>query len=161
MSGKSLIASSRFDASLSRNLFTHILIPTDFSPAAWKAVEVGLSLSDQYGCEISILHIYPVVSRFSKKQASEDLHPKLEKMKEHMTKLSDDLSTDKKTKINNLVVAGSIEKQLLEFVRQNAYDLVIVGVNSSGEHNSPGSHTVRLIEESDTPVLIIPNNYDG
>ncbi len=140
-------------------MFTHILIPTDFSPAAWKAVEVGLSLSDQYKCEISILHIYPVASRFTKEGGHDDLMPKLDEVKEHMTKLSEDLRKSEKTKINNLVLPGNIEQQLLDFVTKHSFDLVIVGVNSSGEDNSPGSHTAKLIEESDTPVLVIPNKY--
>ena len=76
-----------------------------------------------------------------------------------MTKLSEDLRKSEKTKINNLVLPGNIEQQLLDFVTKNSFDLVIVGVNSSGEDNSPGSHTAKLIEESDTPVLVIPNNY--
>ncbi len=76
-----------------------------------------------------------------------------------MTKLSNDLRKNEKTQINNLVLPGNIEKQLLDFVTQNSFDLVIMGVNSSGEDNSPGSHTAKLIEESDTPVLVIPNSY--
>ncbi len=122
-------------------------------------MEVGLNLSDQYECEISILHIYPVASRFSNEGSHEELIPKLDEVKEHMIKLSDDLRKDEKTIINNLVVPGNIEQQLLDFVSQNSFDLVIVGVNSSGEDNSPGSHTAKLIEESDTPVLVIPNSY--
>ncbi|MEP5613593.1 MAG: universal stress protein, partial [Cyclobacteriaceae bacterium] len=114
-------------------MFTHILIPTDFSPAAWRAVEVALNLSDQYSCEISILHIYPVASKFSKESSKDDLVPKLEKVKEHMIKLSNDLRTDVNTKINNLVVPGNIEKHLMDFVNQHSFDLVIVGVNSTGE----------------------------
>jgi len=75
-----------------------------------------------------------------------------------MVKLSNDLRTDENTKINNLVVPGNIEKELMNFVSQHSFDLVIVGVNSTGEDNSPGSHTAKLIEESGTPVLVIPNN---
>ncbi len=140
-------------------MFTHILIPTDFSPAAWRAVEVGIDLSDQYQCEISILHIYPVASRFSNESGTDNLIPKLNEVKENMIKLSEDLRKDESTKINNLVVSGNIEQQLIDFAAKHAYDLVIVGVNSSGEDNSPGSHTKKLIELSDTPILVIPNNY--
>ena len=108
-------------------MFTHILIPTDFSPAAWKAVEVAINLSDRYSCEISILHIYPVASKFSKGKIEDDLQPKLEKVKEHMIKLSNELRVSEETKINNLVMPGNIEKQLLEFVADHSFDLVIVG----------------------------------
>lgn len=76
-----------------------------------------------------------------------------------MTKLSNDLKQGAHTKINNLVVSGNIEEKLLDFVDRNSFDLVIVGVNSNGEDNSPGSHTSKLIEESNTPVLVIPNKY--
>lgn len=76
-----------------------------------------------------------------------------------MIKISQDLNADNKVKINNHVVSGNIENQLLEFANQHTYDLVIVGVNSTGDDNSPGSHTTKLIEKSTTPVLVIPNNY--
>ena len=122
-------------------------------------MEVGLNLSDQYNCEISILHIYPVASRFSGEDNTDYLTPKLEKVQKHMIKLTEELRTEKRTKINNLVVSGNIEKQLLDFVNKQSYDLVIVGVNSTGEGNSPGSHTTAIIEKSQTPVLVIPNNY--
>lgn len=118
-----------------------------------------MNLSDHYGCEISILHIYPVAAKSSIGRGGEELISKLKKVEEHMIKLSDDLKADRKTKINNLVVSGNIEKQLMEFVNQHTYDLVIVGVNSTGDDNSPGSHTAKLIEQSSTPVLVIPNNY--
>ncbi len=140
-------------------MFTHILIPTDFSPATWKAVEMALNLSDHYNCEISILHIYPATLQSSDGRGGKDLIPKLKNVEEHMIKLSDDLKADRKTKINNLVVSGNIEKQLMKFANQHAYDLVIIGVNSTGDDNSPGSHTTKLIEQSSTPVLVIPNNY--
>lgn len=159
MSGMSKRPSSSFGRYITQRLFTHILIPTDFSPAAWKAVEVGLNLSDQYGSEISILHVYPVASRYSKASEQNDLKPKMEKVREHMTKLSDDLKSNSQTTINNLVVPGNIEEQLVKFVDNHSFDLVIVGVNSTGADNSPGSHTAKLIEESNTPVLVIPNNY--
>jgi nucleotide-binding universal stress UspA family protein len=83
----------------------------------------------------------------------------MNKVKENMTKLSNELKNDEETKINNLVIAGNIEEQLATFVEKHSFDLVIVGVNSTGGDNSPGSHTAKLIEESNTPVLVIPNNY--
>ena len=76
-----------------------------------------------------------------------------------MQKMSDEISQEKGLEISSVVLSGKVESQLLTFVGEHQFDLVIMGVNSNGEDDNPGSHTLKIIEQSSTPLLIVPNSY--
>ncbi|GAB4230285.1 MAG: universal stress protein [Ekhidna sp.] len=135
-------------------VISNILIPTDFSPASWNATQFGLELSRQnHEVRLSLLHVYPVSN--SRKQVVAT--PVLDGVKSRMNKLAKDLTSNPEI-IKNVVLSGSVEKTLIDFIKENKFDLVIVGVNSNGSTNEIGSHTASLIEKSGTPVLVVPNN---
>lgn len=143
------------------DLFSQILIPTDFSPASWKAVEVGLQLGDQFESSISIVHIYPLGKKKISQIEENNLEKKLSKVLKNMTRISEDLSVNHRVKPKNEVVTGNISEKLKEFTTQKNYGLVIIGVNSSGDDNDIGSHASELLKVSKAPVLVIPNKYHG
>jgi len=137
-------------------VISSILIPTDFSPASWKATKVGLELSRlNKNVTLSILHVYPVSKRSKKIGDSQSL---LQDVKERMNKLTKDLTDHSEEIIKNVVLSGDVEDTLLTFIKEHSFDLVIVGVNSNGLNNEIGSHTVSMIEKSGIPILIVPNN---
>jgi nucleotide-binding universal stress UspA family protein len=39
-------------------MFTHILVPTDFSPTANRALDAALEMAERFGSLVSILHVY-------------------------------------------------------------------------------------------------------
>jgi len=138
-------------------VISSILIPTDFSPASWNATQVGLELSQLNGnVTISFLHIYPVSSKYSKKDHPRASDYQLESVKERMNHLSRGLS-DFSERIKNVVLSGNVEEIMLQFIKDHTFDLVIVGINSDGQTNQIGSHTVKIIRESGVPVMIVPN----
>ena len=141
-------------------LFSKILVPTDFSPASWKAVKVGLKISDEYDSSISIIHIYPLAHDLPLIEGNEEMTSKLQRVQKDMINISDDLSKSHKATPKNHVVAGNISKRLREFTSDRQYDLIIIGVNSNGDDNELGSHASELIEVSRSPVLVIPNDYE-
>ncbi|MFK7953390.1 MAG: universal stress protein [Ekhidna sp.] len=138
-------------------MISRILIPTDFSAASWQATKIGLEIGKVNNADVSILHIFPLVSKFSSDKKELELPVKLEQLKSKMDILSSDFNEDAK-KITNVVLPGNVEHTMLKFIREHDFDLVIIGINSHGETNEMGSHTVSIIERSGTPVLIVPNN---
>lgn len=140
-------------------MISSILIPTDFSPASWKAAQLGLELSHIYDdAKISFLHIYPVSSKYSlndKPKASEKL---LTEVKARMNQLSNRMLEHSEEKIDNVVLSGNVEQTMLQFIKEHEFDLVIVGINSNGQNNEIGSHTVSIIKQSGVPVMIVPNS---
>ena len=139
-------------------MISKILIPTDFSPASWNAAQVGLDFSVMnVDTTISFLHIYPLSARYAKKEDKKVNNPQLKEMKMRMNLLASKLSDKSEDFIENVVLSGNVEYTLLKFIRENHFDLVIIGINSNGQNNEIGSHTVSVIKESGIPVLIVPN----
>jgi len=138
-------------------VFTSILIPTDFSSSAWKAIQVGLDLAQTYQARISVLYIYPIAP--SAQAMPQEMFDQLEKVRLNMGTVIKDLSEEMKMETTNIVIAGNVRDTLLDFVNRHEYDLVIMGVNSHGTDNTPGTHTLNVIEQSKSPVLVVPNNY--
>ncbi|MEO9484313.1 MAG: universal stress protein [Ekhidna sp.] len=144
-------------------MISSILIPTDFSPASWKATQVGLELSKLNGEAIlSLLHIYPMAARYTNKEIQVISQQKLKEVEKRMNQLSVDFIDQPEKRIKNLVLSGNVEETMIQFIRDNDFDLVIVGINSNGQNNEIGSHTVSVIRESGIPVMIVPNKIaDG
>lgn len=144
-------------------MISSILIPTDFSPASWNATQVGLELSRlNVSTRLSLLHVYPVSSKYIQKTAEDTNQEILELMKSRMNELSHNLIEESEELINNIVLSGNVDEVMLQFIKENEFDLVIVGINSNGQNNELGSHTIRVIKESGVPVMIVPNkSTDG
>ena len=54
-------------------------------------------------------------------------------------------------------MGGWVDIEILDYINKNNFDLVIMGVNSNGLDNRPGSHISKIIEKANAPVLVIPN----
>ena len=139
-------------------MIDQILIPTDFSPAAWQATKLGMELANANNAELNILHVIPTVSRFSDDKTLQQLPEKLEEVKSRMNELSKGLVEEGSIDIHNHVLPGNVAQTMLDFIRAHSYDLVILGVNSHGSGNDLGSHATLVIEKCNVPVMIVPNN---
>ena len=139
-------------------MIDQILIPTDFSPAAWQATKLGMELANANNAELNILHVIPTVSRYTDDKSRLKLPEKLDEVKSRMNELSKGLSEEGSVAIQNHVLPGNVAQTMLDFIRNHSYDLVILGVNSHGAGNDLGSHATLVIEQCNVPVMIVPNN---
>ena len=139
-------------------MIDQILIPTDFSPAAWQATKLGMELANANNAELNILHVIPTVSRYTDEKNVLKLPEKLDEVKSRMNELSKGLSEEGSVAIQNHVLPGNVAQTMLDFIRNHSYDLVILGVNSHGAGNDLGSHATLVIEQCNVPVMIVPNN---
>lgn len=143
-------------------MISSILIPTDFSPASWSATQFGLEISRLNShAKLSFLHVYPVSSKHLKNGNRKATTAKMEVMKNRMNQLAHDLSEKTEDRIRNVVLAGNVEEVMMQFIKENEFDLVIVGINSNGQNNDIGSHTIKVIRESGVPVMIVPNKPEN
>lgn len=142
-------------------MISQILIPTDFSPAAWQATKIGVELAKVNKASVSMLHIIPTSSRFSQNQSVRHLPEKQEKIRTQMQEMSHDYALGKDMHIENHVIPGNVEETMMQFIRENAFDLVIIGVNSHGSTNDLGSHAAFVIEKCEVPVLTVPNKIQS
>jgi len=140
-------------------VFRSILIPTDFSPSAWKAMRTGLDMAQSSGAKVTLLHVFPAAT--TDKHVSKELFEQLDKVQKNMEKLVGDLTEGDSVQATNLAVSGHVTETLMDFVNRKGFDLVVMGVNSHGTDNSPGKHTLQVIAHSKMPVLIVPNHLDS
>ncbi|MEM6736609.1 MAG: universal stress protein [Bacteroidota bacterium] len=138
-------------------MIAHILIPTDFSPAAWQATKIGMEMAQINDAELNLLHIVPTVSKFSNDKSHKHLPENMEELKSKMNDFSKGLMNGKAINIQNFVLPGNVADTVLDFIQNHEYDLVILGVNSDGFSNELGSHSSFIIEKCGVPVLIVPN----
>ncbi len=137
-----------------------ILIPTDFSPAAWNAMNMAISMCHKKSGSITLLHVFPAGAKFDKhiKNLNEELDADMDLTKQRMVSFSRELSRSKKLVIDSVILKGWVDEEILFFVQNNDFDLVIMGVNGNGMDNRPGSHITKMIEQTSTPLMVVPNN---
>ncbi len=142
--------------------FKRILIPTDFSPAAWNAINMAISICHDRDGSITLLHIYAANAKFDTqaKYSNEGLKTDMDRIKQRMVSFSKELSKSKKLEIDSVILKGWVDEEILFFIQNNDYDLVIMGVNGNGMDNRPGSHITKMIEQTSTPLMVIPNNQE-
>ncbi len=138
-------------------MIAQILIPTDFSPAAWQATKIGMEMAQLNKAELNLLHIVPTVSKFSNHKNNKYLPKNIDELKVRMNDFSKGLMDGQAVNIHNHILPGSVAETVLDFIQNNKYDLVILGVNSDGFSNELGSHTSYIIEKCGVPVLVVPN----
>lgn len=122
-------------------------------------MQVAIGLGLVHNAELTLLHVYPVSSKFSSETDNARTEIELIKVKEKMEKISDEISQERGLKISSVVLSGNIAEQLISYTKGRKFNLIIMGANSSDSGNSPGSHTIKAIEESSRPVMVVPNNY--
>jgi nucleotide-binding universal stress UspA family protein len=118
---------------------------------------MAVDIAVQGKSTLLMLHIYPIVSRFSVDKNEVALPVKLDEIKARLNEISKDISSNMDVKIESKVLPGNIESTLLQFILDNQFDLVVLGINSHGANNELGSHSKSLIEKCGIPVLIVPN----
>lgn len=140
--------------------FKNILIPTDFSPVAWKAVQLGLSIARNSNIKITLLHVYPSTAKFigiSNSKEDDETAAQLI-VKKQMQRFFGELALENATRLELEVTKGMVDVEIQHFLESGEFDLVIVGINSHDQNNIPGSNTGSIISHSSIPVLVIPNN---
>lgn len=108
---------------------------------------------------ITLLHVYPASAKFDKrtKSLNSELDADLKRLEQRMTTFSEGLSKGKDLEIDSVILSGWVDEEILSFIHKNKFDLVIMGVNSNGLDNRPGSHITQMIEQTSTPLMVIPN----
>lgn len=143
----------------------HILVATDFSDSAEKAVEAAGSLVDFFGCTVDLIHAVPMMKYFHESMdplgvpfsIEKQLYPHcLERANEKLEELANKYI--KKEYRGSLI--ANVERKAWEAITNQAnsgeYDLVLL--SAKGEHETIhvlGGTTEKVIRHSHVPVLTI------
>jgi len=138
-----------------------LLIPTDFSKGAYKAIEYGIEMAKEFDSEIIICHAFELpaqginvlidISAELQKNAQEDLNS-LEK------KISDS-DIAKGVNIEFFALLGELNDVIDTIGKEKSIDLVLMGTKGESDLASKlfGTNTVSAIKNCSLPLFVIPS----
>jgi nucleotide-binding universal stress UspA family protein len=135
-----------------------ILVPTDFSPTAENAANYAGLLCKKLGAKLILLHVYmlPVpVSEIPYVMVSAD---EMQKASENaLVREANRIYSTMKIEIEWVVRLGLASDEIHDIEKEKSIDLVVMGMNGSGEFNKLiGSTTIAVIRKCHKPVLVVP-----
>ena len=146
----------------------NILIPTDFSPASKNAIQYALRLFHDSSCTFHLLSVYKAWKYTSgdlmKASADESIYDILiteskTKLEQLIAKMENSCAGEDYTfkAISNYDVFTDAINKLIE---AEFIDLIIMGTDgaSGAQEKIFGSHTLRVIRNVNSPLLVIPIN---
>lgn len=142
----------------------NILVPTDFSEIASKAVEYAAVIAQACKATITLFNVYaPAVSRHSVISpliADEMAQTKIESQEKLRLTANTIKDLYPEVPCHVSVGIGETVEEILNASKNNKSDMIIMGTQgaSSIEKVLFGSNASEIIEKADCPVLVIPAN---
>jgi universal stress protein A len=143
--------------------FARILVPTDFSPPSEAALATAEALAAQFGAAIHLIHvledpyaaalysadIYGYVPRELKESWRREAQARLDVLLDRPEKAQFRATTN--------VIFGSPARAIVDYARENAMNLIVVGTHGRGgvAHLLLGSVTERVVRTAECPVLTV------
>ena len=145
--------------------FKQILLPTDFSENAQKALEFTLDLASRSNAKLILAH--SIEDPYDFAPLKEDIKSRAtRKVKLLLQDLKEQIAQNKEyqnLKVETLILNGRIVTSLLDEVYSNpAIELIVMGTKGTAGIKKIlfGSNTSELVLHADVPVLAIPNSED-
>lgn len=125
-----------------------ILVPTDFSPNADKALNFAVQIARKAGAEIMLIHAVETL-------AEDD---DFKKMKDKLELVASSISTSEMVETSTRIFHDSSVNSVINAVYEHKPDLVVMGTNGSSGLKEVvyGSRTAAVIGRSPVPVLAVP-----
>jgi nucleotide-binding universal stress UspA family protein len=136
-----------------------ILVPTDFSDSARKALRYGISFAREFGSELLLLHVVePVAVGYGSDLFPVPMAEVFEEMSGHarveIAKLAA-FAREKDVESRELVVQGKPSSEVLRVAAEEEVDLIVLGTHGKGLLDKAifGSTAERVVRRSPCPVL--------
>ena len=155
-------------------IMKNILFPTDFSECSDNALRFAIKICKQMNGTLHLTNIFtspqmdtlgvlgtdtmdPVANLQAK--VDRDLKVKSEKSLDSYHEILNDAGI----KYANHALSGDVSHELIGFLSNNSFDLIIMG--TEGDEGCQGvfdsSVASLVVEKSDCPVFIVPQNYES
>jgi len=135
----------------------NILLPTDFSDNAQKAIDYAIYLFDKEECTFYLLHAYYDVPSASDTKFNSENELK------HLVEGIASKNENPKHHFERVFLTDSVVNALNITIIDKAVDYIFMGTKgaSSLRNIFMGSNTVRVIKQLDTcPIVAVPADYD-
>ncbi len=125
-----------------------ILVPTDFSPNAEKALNFAVQIAKKAGAELFLIHA----------TETSNVQQAMEAAREKLSLIRKSISESEHVEITTGIVADSSVNGILDAIAEYKADLVLMGTvgNTGFNERIFGSRTAVVIGKSPVPVLAIP-----
>ena len=140
-----------------------ILVPTDFSNDALKAVTYAAEIAQKSGATIFLLHVIEPAINMAKMQ-SDSSGEKV--VKERSAEMSGTLKSLAKiysgVKVIPHLLGGAVITSIIDFAEKENIDLIIMGTKGASGIKKLliGSNTAGAISKTKIPVLTVPASYE-
>lgn len=137
-----------------------ILVPTDYSPCADRALELALQFADHYQAALDLVHAYQVpadVYPYSLYITDKHLKAFRERHEEQMKRLCED-TRQRGARVEGVVLQGETHDVIPNFAKAQKTDLIIMGTRGRGglPHLLLGSTAERTVRLAACPVITVP-----
>ena len=143
-----------------------ILVPTDFSDNATKAIDYAVALSEKTNAEIILLNVTTLLnSTFSSRRAliKEYNNTRVEGIREQLKELQQSIAANNaKVKLTIKLYEGDVQDSILQCAKDENADLIIMGTQGASGLKKIfiGSITAGIIGNTTIPVLAIPKKAE-
>jgi nucleotide-binding universal stress UspA family protein len=149
-----------------------LLCPVDFSSDSLNALEFAARIAEQQNASLTLIHVFTehefgeALSKglLSNHYKQSDIDNLVGAAEDLLSKLADEVNKISKARglqfCDYHFTYGPLERQLVEYAEEHAYDLIIMGTTGVTDvmERYIGSNTVRAISRAHCPVLCIPEN---
>ena len=140
-------------------MFTNILVPVDGSDNSYRALDAALLFSEKLGSNITVVHVMeqvPITHIGSEKLLSEFLEAYKKENQDILSKCSE-IATQKGLTIKTLLLQGNPASVILDYSKQEKFDLLIMGSRGMGKFKELilGSVSSKIVHHSPCAILLI------
>lgn len=142
-----------------------ILVPTDFSKNARKAIDYAVRVAEKFASEIILVHAYDIIDTGSPTRRllfeeynysiARKLHDELKAQRNRIAKINPGI------KIKAELSDGGIKKGILNVSESSGADFIVMGTQGATGLKKVfmGSVTANVIGHATVPVFAIPRQY--
>ncbi len=139
--------------------FQHILVPTDFSAAAEKAIEMARSIGSKFAAKLTLLHVIPTPP-FYGYEPTRDWPLPIEELPREAQRVLDDALRKLEgsyPRVEGTLVSGDPSEQILMAANERRVDLIVMGTHGRRglSHVLLGSVAEKVVRASPVPVLTV------
>jgi nucleotide-binding universal stress UspA family protein len=138
-----------------------IIVPTDFSPNAGKALNFAVEIAKVAKASVLLVHVSDMVDiPFREKTALELKYnlPNDDCIQLELSNIQKDIEAGKQFSIGTKLYAGHISTTIIQAAEENHADMIIMGTlgDAAFKEKLFGSITAAVIGKSTIPVLAVP-----
>ena len=142
-------------------MFRRILVPTDFSESATRALRLAVALAGESGGHVTLFHCAPAVDMLGHGTVDNALYygALMDRLSEELERLLSRTVGEEIPKglsHDHAHVIGFTPDEIVRRAKEGSYDLVVMGTHGRTGLDKllTGSVTARVIRGSEVPVLV-------